>query len=551
MSIDFENDFQACMLLDIFCGTKILSEWLVVWLGLPILGHSAANPWIYAFHHGEMRVAAAKIAEDVVTRFGIHPSRYGCSPVRRGSNTNFELAEVNKSNEIRPPPVEDCFAAKHLSTFYQREKSKCTPGELLSSDTDISPEGIDPSRRFSVGSLSGDIIEEDIHDLTNMLKPEYAIDRNHLIDSNHNIDKIKQLKYLLDPTFNKIRQLKCLNNKPRISTKTTNNRLDQPKFISYQNLETEKDANRLIRQLNTMSDPTLHADHSDSIRSSRAVLNQVMCDEALLSRRRNSNLSSMSDPNLKTTQANPLLIGSTKVCNPRDARQDSNHGYSVRSLEHENSMGKLSLQCRRIGKLKKSSNSPSCASVSKTSCEFGASPNALVASTHSFKLNEPHSGDRKYSKKQITLTTNKLANITSSGDRKTRRINKLSAPSRNSHRRLRQEFLKHSESISAIERSFHARLPQASRFMDNLAVPAIQSEPTSPVQPLPLDSVSEGEPLAIFSRTEKYVSTNLISFRSSQKRFSQRFIIFENAFPIFYFAISKKRFCGLFQMVLS
>ncbi|XP_043274227.1 uncharacterized protein [Venturia canescens] len=491
--------FQACMLLDVFCGTKILSEWVVVWLGLPILGHSAANPWIYAFHHGEMRVAAAKIAEDVVTRFGIHPSRYGCSPVRRGSNTNFELAEVNKSNEIRPPPVEDCFAAKHLTTFYQREKTKCSPGELFSSDTDISPEGIDPTRRFSIGSLTADIVEEDIHDLTNMLKPEYAIDRNHLIDSNHNIDKIRHLKHLLDPTFNKIRQLKCLNSK-RTGAKTLDHRLDEPKFISYQNLKSDEDANRIIRQLNTMSDPTLHADNSHSIDCSQ-VLTEGLCDDALLCRRRNSNLSSMSDPNLKTAQANTPAIGSTKIGSPRDRNRDKNHGYSVHSLEHENSTGKSTLQCRRIDTLRKTCDSPNSVSALRT-FELEAPPNATL-----FKIAEQQNSHRKYSNRHITLTTNKLANL-NSDDRKARRAIKHSALSKNGNARLRQEFLKHSESISAIEKSFHAKLPEPGGFMDNLAVPTIHSEPSSPVQPLPLDSVSEGEPLAIFSHTEKYVSSS-------------------------------------------
>ncbi|XP_031784437.1 uncharacterized protein LOC100123353 isoform X3 [Nasonia vitripennis] len=182
--------FQTCMLLDIFCGTDILSD-LTIWLGLPILAHSGTNPWIYAFHHGEMRVAAGKIAEELVALFGVSPSRYGCSPARRGSHTDLELAEVNgASQEERRPPVEDCFAAKHHHQSLVYASRRC-----LESST---------SRHGCGNVLSREEPEQEVRDLARMLEPE-------CVDSNHNVERIRSLKYLLDPGFGKIRQLRRLN----------------------------------------------------------------------------------------------------------------------------------------------------------------------------------------------------------------------------------------------------------------------------------------------------------------------------------------------------
>ncbi|PBC31711.1 Adenosine receptor A2b [Apis cerana cerana] len=179
--------FQTCMLLDIFCGTKILTEWAVVWLGLPIMAHSGVNPWIYAFHHGEMRVAAGKITEELVALFGVTPSRYGCSPMRRGSNTNMELAEVNNSNEGRRHPVEDCFAVKQNSTLYTSRRCLDVSGK----HTDISPErNIDHT---SSENRQEDIIEENIHDLTMML------DLKHLRRLNHKKLATLQMNTMSDP----------------------------------------------------------------------------------------------------------------------------------------------------------------------------------------------------------------------------------------------------------------------------------------------------------------------------------------------------------------
>lgn len=282
------------MLLDTFWKTNILTD-RAIWLGLPILAHSGTNPWIYAFHHGEIRIAAGKIAEDVVSVFGVTPSRYGCSPTRRGSNTNLELAEVNNSNDERRPQIEDCFAAKHQSIVYSSRRGL----ELSSKNTaDISPEN-KADRGSSSGSLK--FVEEDILDLKKMLDPKYIIDRNHIIDSNHNIDKIKNLKYLLDPTFSRIRHLRRLNHKKIGGSKNTP-RYHESRFVSYQNLKTDGSLTRKSH-MNTMSEPMLTVDSPVDSK----LFNEAVCHNSRIYKRKTSNLSSVSDSNIKDS------VGSSEI----------------------------------------------------------------------------------------------------------------------------------------------------------------------------------------------------------------------------------------------
>lgn len=283
------------MLLDIFIETQILTEWTIVWLNLPILAHSAINPWIYAFHHGEMRVAAGKIAEDMVGVFGITPSNYGCSPARRDSNTNVELDDVN-SCEGRRVAIENCFAAKQHHHHYHCSRRRCT--ELSGRHLDISPEA-DDSKSISGNCCQIDVIEEDARDLAKMLDPNYVIDRNHMIDSNHNIDKIKNLKYLLDPTFSKIRHLRRLNHKRCGSSAKSH----EPQSISYQNLGCG--ALKKLHEMNTMSEPVLNCPVTISVQRS-------------ISKPRNAsnNLSSVSDPNIKDTTTLSHKPKSTQSLHP-------------------------------------------------------------------------------------------------------------------------------------------------------------------------------------------------------------------------------------------
>lgn len=493
------------MLLDIFCGTKILTEWAVVWLGLPIMAHSGVNPWIYAFHHGEMRVAAGKITEELVALFGVTPSRYGCSPMRRGSNTNMELAEVNNSNEGRRHPVEDCFAVKQNSTLYTSRRCLDVSGK----HTDISPErNIDHT---SSENRQEDIIEENIHDLTMMLDLKYIIDRNHMIDSNHNIDKIKNLKYLLDPTFNKIRHLRRLNHK-KLASKNFS-KASEPKFISYQNLKSDGTLNPKVLQMNTMSDPMLSADsptiHVKDFNVGLSPINN---------KRRNSNLCSVSDPNIKAA------IGISSEVNlrlPTDENVNEAHRYSVQNLDHNRYDGGLAkhiMLSRQLENQKRfqiyprprmkinnyDRNSPNLNLRLQNSCTSLSIPD----STRSSSLDSPR---QRMSPKHMTITSNKLANLVHQDHMTSRNLeSRTDSISRVLQIQRNMEILKHSESINTIEPMTHVRLLEPYKIMETLAVPTVHSEPPSPIDPLPLASLQEED----VKNTESKPSINIDYLKS-------------------------------------
>ncbi|EZA51855.1 hypothetical protein DMN91_012882 [Ooceraea biroi] len=496
--------FQTCMLVDIFCGTNILSEWAVVWLGLPILAHSSANPWIYAFHHGEMRVAAGKIAEDLVALFGVTPSRYGCSPTRRGTNTHLELAEVNNdSNESRQhPPVEDCFAAKHNILYASR---RCLE---VSGKHAISPEKNDIDHAASCSSRPVDIIEENIHDLTKMLDPKYIIDRNHVIDSNHNIDKIKNLKYLLDPTFNKIRHLRRLNHK-RVNGKNFP-LISEPKFISYQNLKSDgAHGSRKFLQLNALSDPMLNA---DTPVMDTKDLNETLRRNKITCQRRNSNLASMSDSNLKAGTAQTSAEAGLKLF-PADESNAETRGYSVQNLNHgyEAALARHAMMlCRQMEDQRRSQSKVSAHPRPKQRGHFGRPTshlksrlqNSSTSSTpsntraSSSETDNPKRGQYSSSMPRVAITPNKLASLIhlDPPPRGTRTY-KMDLTARTMTRARRNlDIMRHSESINTIDPVTHrVTLLEPSKVMDSLTVPTIHSEPPSPIEPLPSTSLQEEE----------------------------------------------------------
>ncbi|XP_043480384.1 uncharacterized protein LOC122510054 isoform X2 [Leptopilina heterotoma] len=477
--------FQTCMLLDIFCGTNILSEW-TIWLGLPVLAHSGANPWIYAFHHGEMRIAAGKIADDLVAILGVKHNRCGCSPIRRGSNTNLELAELNNSDERQP--VEDCFAAKqHNYKLYTSRRCLEMSGKLA----DISPEqgNMDSS---SNSCNQENIIEENIHDLTKMLDPNYIIDRNHIIDSNHNIDKIKNLKYLLDPTFNKIRHLRRLNQK-RIINKNLQ-KSEEPRFTSFQNLKSSEISNK--KKLNTTSDPALNSENSNN---ENVYSNHAICHDSGRCQRRDSNLSSLSDPNIKTAMRD------SNVCLrllPNSNSKSHIHGHSVQNLSNnkcETSLAKSLAQCRHLENQKKFSPwHPQLRSTSKpidridTSCVTfdprlqDCSNNSLPNSEIS-KTNSKSTIRQKISPKRLNITPNWLANYI---DSKT----KISGNTTDSKVILDLTKKSH-ERLKSTEWTFkvtsQSRLLIPSKITNSLNVPIVHSEPPSPIEFIPLTSLEE------------------------------------------------------------
>lgn len=497
------------MLVDIFYDTNILSEWAVVWLGLPILAHSGINPWIYAFHHGEMRIAAGKIAEDLVALFGVMPRHSGCSPIRYGTNTNLELAEVNneESNESRRhPPIEDCFTAAKHNVLYGK---RCL--ETSGRHTDISSDKHDNEHITSCSSRPSDIIEENIHDLTKMLDPRYIIDRNHVIDSNHNIDKIKNLKYLLDPTFNKIRHLRRLNHK-RINGKSLP-LISEPKFISYQNLKSDgAHSSRKFLQLNALSDPILNVDTSVDVKDS----NQVMCHiNNVAYQKRNPNLSlTLSDSNLKAVNVSEV---GTRFFPTNDNGTES-HGYSVQNLNrgYEGALARHAMMLYQQMEDQQRSNKASSRSRPKFRGHFGRmSPNLKHKLRNSYSSSSSMPGNARPSSEanisrrsvspgvpHVTITSNKLANLINldpPSRTPTHRINFTARTMTQTQKNL--EMLKHSESINTIGNPTTRRinLLEPSNLMDSLIVPTIHSEPPSPIDPLPTATlqVEEAQSLEI------------------------------------------------------
>ena len=478
------------MFVDIFCGTNILSEW-TIWLGLPILAHSGANPWIYAFHHGEMRIAAGKIAEDLLARFGVTPVRYGCSPIRRGSNTNLELDKVNNSDERQP--VEDCFAAKQHSCNPYTSR-RCL--EMSGKHTEIPFERRD-SNLSSESCREGTIVEESIHDLTKMLDPKYIIDRNHAIDSNHNIEKIKNLKYLLDPTFNKIRHLRRLNHKRMPSKYLKKN--DELKFTSFQNLNDDENSKKKSLQLNTMSDPVLNSNSPVDTKH----LTYVLYYNSIRYQRKDSNLSSLSDPNIK------IAIGasdsSLKLFSSRKITSDD-HRFSIQNLDHqkyEPSLAKSLVQCRHLENQRKLSQwaRPKSRLVGRILDSLSPTVDLRYQNTCYSSMPDPKCSSheskcflkKKNSLMHFTITSNKLANLydTSSGSLE----NKINPQARLPYVRKIQETLKHSE--STFDTTSHSRFLGPCQVIDSLNVPIIHSEPPSPIDRLPLVSLQEEEPKCI------------------------------------------------------
>lgn len=475
------------MLLDIFYDTNFLSERAVVWLGLPILSHSGANPWIYAFHHGEMRIAAGKIAEDLVALFGVTPSRYGgCSPARRVSNTNLELAEVNNGIDVRGERVENCFAAKRQSCNAHYSSKRCL--DVSGRQGDISPERNEPDDRSSSSKYyPNEIVEEDIEDLRKMLDPKYIIDRNHVIDSNHNIDKIKNLKYLLDPTFGKIRHLRRLNRK-RLLSKNFSKKWSEPKFISYQNLNSDCGADRKFPSLNAMSDPALNAnDGSVADRRSNDLDVDVDVDvvatakDVGMDERGNSSLSSMSYPNIRTAAGR----NASSEVNARLFAANKN-GYSVHNL-NENGFdgGRTRTKSRRTIRNVHSRGRP------RTRFDLADDRNGYSSLSTAENATNPTLLE---SPKRLLPSIPSIPSNPATPLQYLSKIVKLEedlSPYRYSRARIKVQLI-HSESVSRIEPGTeHETFFRNSKLAEVLTIPVVHSEPPSPLEPVPLSSLQE------------------------------------------------------------
>ncbi|KAL0269850.1 UNVERIFIED_CONTAM: hypothetical protein PYX00_007448 [Menopon gallinae] len=82
--------FQSCMLVDIFNGTKLLGNWMSIYLSLPIFASSAINPWIYGYRNSEIRASVQRVIDDIFGKLGI--PMQGCPD---GCRHHGEQAELN------------------------------------------------------------------------------------------------------------------------------------------------------------------------------------------------------------------------------------------------------------------------------------------------------------------------------------------------------------------------------------------------------------------------------------------------------------------------
>ena len=52
------------MLLDVFRGSRILSDWTAIYLSLPIFASSAVNPRVSGYRHSEVRTSVQRVLEE-------------------------------------------------------------------------------------------------------------------------------------------------------------------------------------------------------------------------------------------------------------------------------------------------------------------------------------------------------------------------------------------------------------------------------------------------------------------------------------------------------
>ncbi|KAB0804199.1 hypothetical protein PPYR_01169 [Photinus pyralis] len=106
--------FQACMLMDVFVGTNILTAWAAVYLALPILASSAINPWVYGYRNSELRAAVRKVIDDLLTALGFtYRSQHQNSDPLQPSGVVTAGDPASFIHHVQG----DCFTAKPCGEF--------------------------------------------------------------------------------------------------------------------------------------------------------------------------------------------------------------------------------------------------------------------------------------------------------------------------------------------------------------------------------------------------------------------------------------------------
>ncbi|XP_075223886.1 adenosine receptor A2b-like [Lycorma delicatula] len=119
--------FQVCMLMDVFKGTTLLSDWTGVYLALPIFASSAVNPWVYGYRNSEVRGAVRRVLEELLGKIGFDSPQY-CPEV-----THLDHAEMNSfASHIRLCAVSPMRCTSLL--LPPGESSELTVKEVLGHD---------------------------------------------------------------------------------------------------------------------------------------------------------------------------------------------------------------------------------------------------------------------------------------------------------------------------------------------------------------------------------------------------------------------------------
>uniref|UniRef100_A0A1Y1NGS6 G-protein coupled receptors family 1 profile domain-containing protein n=1 Tax=Photinus pyralis TaxID=7054 RepID=A0A1Y1NGS6_PHOPY len=105
---------MACMLMDVFVGTNILTAWAAVYLALPILASSAINPWVYGYRNSELRAAVRKVIDDLLTALGFtYRSQHQNSDPLQPSGVVTAGDPASFIHHVQG----DCFTAKPCGEF--------------------------------------------------------------------------------------------------------------------------------------------------------------------------------------------------------------------------------------------------------------------------------------------------------------------------------------------------------------------------------------------------------------------------------------------------
>ncbi|XP_034232894.1 glucose-dependent insulinotropic receptor-like [Thrips palmi] len=70
--------FQMVIVVDLVCGSHLVSSLRGLCLSLPMFASSALNPWVYGYRNGEVRAAVQRVLGEMLTKVGLSSPHLGC-----------------------------------------------------------------------------------------------------------------------------------------------------------------------------------------------------------------------------------------------------------------------------------------------------------------------------------------------------------------------------------------------------------------------------------------------------------------------------------------